>query len=69
MTAWINNYPSRIINDAGSSSVVEMGKKNFSSYSFLMKELLAWQCISFCKKKSPFEGENTKNGVGSAREE
>lgn len=38
LPAWVNNYPSQIINDAGSSSVIEMGKKKFSFYSLFMKE-------------------------------
>lgn len=35
MPAWINNYPSQIINDAGSSSVIKMGKKTaFDSFPY-----------------------------------
>lgn len=56
LPAWVNNYPSQIINDAGSSSVIEMGKKKFSFYSLFMKEPWALQCISFQKKKVLLKG-------------
>lgn len=60
MPAWINNHPSRIINDAGSSSVIEMGKKKnfilffpyeratgFAMHFFLKKEKvpLKWRIL------------------------
>lgn len=64
---WINNYPFQIINDAGSSSVIELGKKNF--ILLFPYETAIGFAVHFFLKKSPFERENTKNGVRTTGEE
>lgn len=56
LPAWINNYPSLIINDAGSSSVIEMGKKKFHFILSLWKS--CWLGNAFLSgKKSFWKGE------------